>query len=216
MAASIRVLVVDDDPVVRAAYRTLLDREPDLVLVGEVPDGSGAVEAYEATRPDVVLMDLQMPRVSGIDATAALCERWPEAVVVVMTTFSTREHVVAALRAGAAGYLVKWVPATALAVALRQALAGDMPLASAVRRELVATLTPAPAPPQHQLTPRETELVQRLAQGLSNAQIGRRMHLSEGSVKQYLARIGDKWGLRSRTQILIRGIQLGVVDPDAQ
>ena len=216
MGARIRLLVVDDDAAVRQAYRTMFAQHPAVILVGEASDGSEVTAAYARTRPDVVLMDLQMPVVSGVAATRELCGRWPDATVVVMTTFSTREHVVAALRAGAAGYLVKGVPATALAVALRQALAGDMPLASAVRRELVATLTPAPAPPQHQLTPRETELVQRLAQGLSNAQIGRRMHLSEGSVKQYLARIGDKWGLRSRTQILIRGIQLGVVDPDAQ
>lgn len=211
----IRLLVVDDDPAVRAAYRAMFEQQPELTLVGELTDGQDAVAGYERLRPDVVLMDLQMPRTSGVEATRALCSRWPDAVVVVMTTFSGREHVVAALRAGASGYLVKGVAPAGLVVALRQALAGDMPLSAAVRRELVASLVTEQPEPSHSLTPREVELVGWLAQGFSNAQIARRMHLSEGSVKQYVARIGDKFGVRARTQILIRSIQLGIVDPDA-
>ncbi len=214
MGARIRLLVVDDDAAVRQAYRTMFAQHPAVILVGEASDGSEVTAAYARTRPDVVLMDLQMPVVSGVAATRELCGRWPDATVVVMTTFSTRDHVVAALRAGASGYLVKGVNATGIAVALRQAIAGEMPLSSAVRRELVSTVMTAPESAGHTLTPREVELVRWLAHGLSNAQIATRMHLSEGSVKQYVARIGDKWGVRARTQILIRGIQLGIVDPD--
>lgn len=213
--APIRLLVVDDDPAVRAAYRAMFEPHPELTLVGELADGADAVAGYERLRPDVVLMDLQLPRISGVEATRALCGRWPDAVVVVMTTFSSREHVVAALRAGASGYLVKGVAVGGLVVALRQAIAGDMPLSAAVRRELVASLGTGQPVRGHTLTAREVELVGRLAHGLSNAQIARRMHLSEGSVKQYVARIGDKLGVRARTQILIRAIQLGIVDPDA-
>ncbi len=215
MDSPVRVLVVDDDAAVRLAYRTMLAPHPEVVVVAEAADGSDAVAGYARARPDAVLMDLQMPVVSGIDATRDLCGRWPDAVVVVMTTFSTREHVVAALRAGASGYLVKGVGGPGIVVALRQAMAGEMPLSSAVRRELVSTVVADPAQIEHALTPREAELVRWLAHGLSNAQIATRMHLSEGSVKQYVARIGDKWGLRARTQILIRGIQLGIVDPAA-
>lgn len=210
-----RVLVVDDDAAVREAYRTLFARHPHLVLAGEARDGVEGVEAYERLQPDLVLMDLQMPRLSGIDAIRQICGRWRRACVVAMTTFGTREYVVAALRAGAMGYLLKDASERELLSAIEHALAGDMPLSSAVRRELVASLvddTP-PQQPEHRLTPREVELVGWLAHGLTNQQIARRMHLSEGSVKQYLARVSDKLGVVSRTQVLVRAIQLGIVDP---
>ncbi len=211
----IRLLAADDDPQVRAAYRDLFAHHPEVELVGEASDGAEAVEAYARLRPDVVLMDLQMPRVSGIDAIGQIHQRWPDAIVVAMTTFGTQEYVVAAIRAGAAGYLIKGVGGSGLTTALRQAVAGDMPLSSTVRRELAAVLKgdAASPPPQHDLTPRETELLRWLGHGFTNAQIGARMHLSEGSVKQYVARIGDKLGVTSRTQILVRAIQLRVVDP---
>ncbi len=212
--APIRVLVVDDDPVVRDTYRSMFATGSEVEIVGEVPDGALAVAAYERLRPDVVLMDLQMPIVSGIDATREITERWPDAVVVAMTTFGAREFVVAALRAGAAGYLLKDTSLDRLANALQLALSGNMPLSAPVRRELVSSVVDDGATPvAHDLTPRETELLGWLAHGLSNAQIARRMHLSESSVKQYVTRIGGKLGVISRTQILVRSIQLGVVDP---
>ena len=213
-AARIRVLVVDDDPDVRAAYRTMFARSSEVEIVGEVTDGSQAAAAYEQHSPDVVLMDIQMPLVSGIDATREITARWPDAVVVAITTFGAREYVVAALRAGAAGYLLKDAGANHLTHALKQAMTGEMPLSAAVRRELVSSIVDDGAiPARHNLTPREVELVEWLAHGLSNAQIAQRMHLSQGSVKQYVARIGTKLGVVSRTQILVRSIQLGVVDP---
>lgn len=211
-----RVLVVDDDAAVREAYRTLFARHPHLVLAGEARDGVEGVEAYERLQPDLVLMDLQMPRLSGIDAIRQICGRWRRACVVAMTTFGTREYVVAALRAGAMGYLLKDASERELLSAIEHALAGDMPLSSAVRRELVATVVtdPPESPPvEVALTPREVELTSWLAHGLTNQQIARRMHLSEGSVKQYLSRISHKLGAVSRTQVLVRAIQLGIVDP---
>lgn len=212
----VRLLVVDDDAAVLAAYRAMFERHPEVQLLGEVSDAAQVVDEYAHLTPDVVLMDLQMPRVSGVEATRTLCAQWPAAVVVVMTTFSSREHVIAALRAGASGYLVKGVSTQGVVTALRQAMAGQMPLSSAVRRELVSTIVTDREPQPHGLTPREVELVGWLCHGLTNAQIARRMHLSEGSVKQYVGRIGDKLGVRSRTQILIRAIQKGIVDPGRQ
>ena len=213
--ARIRVLVVDDDPDVRAAYSAMFARSSEIELVGEVSDGSLAAAAYERYTPDVVLMDIQMPLVSGIDATREITTRWRDAVVVASTTFGAREYVVAALRAGAAGYLLKDAGISHLTYALKQAITGEMPLSAAVRRELVSSVVEekAAVPPQHDLAPREIELVEWLAHGLSNAQIAQRMHLSQGSVKQYVARIGSKLGVVSRTQILVRSIQLGIVDP---
>lgn len=211
-----RVLVVDDDQAARRAYREVLDASDDFQVAGEAVDGSQAVEAYEACHPHVVLMDLQMPRMSGVAATRALCERWPDACVVAVTTFGGREHVVAALHAGASGYLVKGITSAQLQAALHQALAGEMPLSSMYRRGLVqAVVADASAgqPAAHGLTAREVELVTWLAHGLTNRQIAARMQLSEGSVKQYVARASDKLGVVSRTQLLVRTIQLGIVDP---
>lgn len=209
----IRVLVVDDDARVREAYRALFHRVPEAELAGEASDGTLAVSAYAQALPDVVLMDLQMPQMSGIEATRAILSRWPDAIVVAMTTFDAREYVVAALRAGASGYLLKDAAAPNLIAALRQALAGEMPLSASVRRALVgAVVDDRPPPGSHDLAQREQELVRWLAHGLTNAQIGTRMHLSEGSVKQYMARVGTKLGVTSRTQVLVRSIQLGIVD----
>ncbi len=213
--ARIRVLVVDDDPDVRAAYSAMFARSSEIELVGEVSDGSLAAAAYERYTPDVVLMDIQMPLVSGIDATREITTRWRDAVVVASTTFGAREYVVAALRAGAAGYLLKDAGISHLTYALKQAITGEMPLSAAVRRELVSSVVDerVATPLEHDLAPREIELVEWLAHGLSNAQIAQRMHLSQGSVKQYVARIGTKLDVVSRTQILVRSIQLGIVDP---
>ena len=218
MAASVRVLVVDDDPVVRDAYRAFLDARDGLELCGEAADGRQGLEAYAQLNPDVVLMDLQMPRMSGIDATAAIVQRWPSACIVALTTFGTSDYITAALRAGAAGYLVKDTGGDALAEGILQAVAGDMPLSPAVRRELVGSMLvdpgpgPAPTPVDPGLTPRERELLGWLAAGLTNQQIGAGMYISEGSVKQYLSHIGEKLGAKSRTQILVRSIQQGLVD----
>lgn len=207
-----RVLVVDDEQIVREAYRAFLTRTPDFELCGEASDGDQALDRYEELAPDLVLMDLQMARVGGVEAITEICTAHPEAVVVALTTFGSHDWIAAALRAGAAGYLLKDVTGAELHAGLRQALAGEMPLSAAVRRELARGLVAA-APDPVRLTRRERQLVAHLGDGLTNRQIGARMHVSEGSVKQYLSHVGDKLGARTRTQILVRAIQLGLVDP---
>lgn len=211
-----RVLVVDDDALVRDAYRSFFTGRDDFVLVGEARNGAKAVDSYASLRPAQVLMDLQMPGVSGIEGTQRICSRWPGACVVALTTFGTRDYIVAALRAGAAGYLLKDAGADQLISSMHQALCGDMPLSSSIRRQLVTSVTqgrPTSAPADIGLTRREAELLGWLTQGLTNFQIGRQMYVSEGSVKQYLSHIGDKLGVKSRTQILVKAIQLNIVDP---
>ena len=215
-----QVLVVDDDPVIRDSYRAIIEHLDGFETCGEAATGRAAVERYDDLRPDLVLMDIQMPEMSGIDATTQICRRWPQACIVVITTFGTADFVVAALRAGASGYLLKDASAEVLHVGMRQAVDGEMPLSAPVRRALVSSMiteaapaVPRPATPA--LTPRELELVQWLAQGLTNQQIADRMHLSTGSVKQYLSHVGEKLGARSRTQVLITAVRLRLVDPDA-
>ncbi len=214
--AGVRVLVVDDDPVVRDAYRAFLGAREGLELCGEAADGEQGVRAYASLRPDVVLMDLQMPRMSGIEATETIVTRWPGACVVALTTFGTSDYITAALRAGAVGYLVKDTDGDTLVQAIDEALAGDMPLSAVVRRELVTSMVSETAPPlnrvDRRLTPREKELLGWLAAGLTNQQIGASMYISEGSVKQYLSHIGEKLGAKSRTQILVTSIREGLVD----
>lgn len=215
--APVRVLVADDDALVREAYRAFFSTQKDFRLVGEARHGAEAVDSYKITRPDIVLMDLQMPGMSGIEATAAICSRRSDACIVALTTFGTRDYIVAALKAGASGYLLKDTGADNLLAGMHQALRGDMPLSSSVRRQLVTSITAddagTPSPVDVGLTPRETELLQWLTQGMTNHQIARSMYVSEGSVKQYLTHIGDKLGVKSRTQILVRAIQLHLVNP---
>ncbi|WP_232547028.1 response regulator [Propioniciclava soli] len=214
---AVRVLVADDDALVREAYRSFFRTTPTYTLVGEARNGNEAHDTYATLLPDVVLMDLQMPTCSGIEATSRICARWSNACVVALTTFGTREYIVAALRAGASGYLLKDTGAHNLVAGIEQAMRGDMPMSASVRRQLVDSVTSdnpvGRQPVDIGLTPRETELLGWLTQGLTNVQIGRQMYVSEGSVKQYLAHVGDKMGVKSRTQILVRAIQLNIVDP---
>lgn len=216
------VLIADDESVVRAAYRTFLTRLDGFRLAGEAASGREAIEQYDALQPDLVLMDLNMPELDGISAIREITTRWPNACVLALTTFGTNAYVVEALRAGASGYLTKDATRIDLVAGMEQALRGDMPLSPAVRRELVSELAAKPGPDAQgaeggtpTLSEREIELLGWLAQGLTNAQIASRMHVSEGSVKQYLVRVGAKLDAVSRTQILIRSIQLGFVDPHA-
>lgn len=212
-------MLVDDEALVRASFRAFLGRQERYLLVGEATNGREAVSTYDRLQPDVVLMDLRMPVMNGIAATSRITAEHPDAVVVGLTTFGTREFVVPMLQAGAAGYLLKHAGGRAVIAAMDQALDGDMPLSPEVRRELVHALSQSAAPQAGpaasalSVTPREQALLGWLAHGMSNAEIGARMFLSEGSVKQYLANVGEKLQVRSRTQILVRAIQLGLVDP---
>lgn len=211
----IRVLIVDDESLVRSAFRALLGADASFHVVAEAKEGGEGVTMYARFLPDIVLMDLQMAPMNGVQATREICAKHPDACVLALTTFGTRNYIVAALRAGAAGYLLKDSRPEQLITGIQQALRGDMPLSSTVRRQLVDTLVAdqEPAEPAIALTPRERELLKWLTHGLTNRQIARNMSLSEGSVKQYLAHVGDKLGVTSRTQILIKAIQLRLVDP---
>lgn len=211
---TLRIVIVDDDAQMRGAMMEFLSQEPGHDVVASVGDGRAGVLAFERERPDVVLMDLQMPVLSGIEAIAEIRANDPRACVVAMTTFDTRDRVVAALRAGAAGYLLKDSTAEQICDGIEQAFRGEMPLSAAVRRELVLSVAqehPAQRP-GISLTPRQCELVGWLAEGLTNQQISQRMYLSEGSVKQYLNQISQRLGASNRTQVLVKALQLGLVD----
>ena len=218
VSQSIEILVVDDDPLVRASYRAFFDNQDGFDIVGEAREGADGIEAYGRLSPDLALMDLQMPGIAGIEATAEICRKWPDACVLAMTTFGTSDYIVRALQAGAAGYLLKDVGGPGLLAGIRQAMNGDMPLSGRVRRELVEVVAEertglSAKPADVGLTEREEELLVWVAQGLTNQQIGARMFVSEGSVKQYLLNVGRKLQTRSRTSIVVRSIQLGLIDP---
>ncbi|MDO5498149.1 MAG: response regulator transcription factor [Propionibacteriaceae bacterium] len=206
--------MADDDSLVQEAFVAFFSQRETFRLVAQAYNGREAVSLFEEHRPDVVLMDLQMPGMSGIEATRIITSTAPDPCVIALTTFSTHQHVVPALQAGAAGYLLKDCGADALVQGIHDALAGEMPLSPEVRMSLVRSVVPdhpeviGPG----RVSTRERELLGWLAHGLSNREIAARMFLSEGTVKQYLLAIGDKFGVRSRTQILVTAIRHGLVD----
>ncbi|MGW4404453.1 response regulator transcription factor [Nonomuraea sp. NPDC004702] len=202
----IRVVVVDDEPMVCRFLRTILGSAPDIEVVDEAHDGAAGVEAVVRSRPDVVLMDLRMPRVDGLTAIERLAELPRPPVVVVLTTFDADEYVLRALRAGAAGFLVKSTPPEDLIGLVRVAAEGHTVLSPVAARRLVAASAAAdPARARarellESLTGREREVLACLGEGLSNAQIAARLHLAEPTVKGYVSRLLDKLGCHNRTQ----------------
>lgn len=211
----IRVLVVDDQPLVREGIASLLALEPGLTVVGTAADGAEAVAIAEQARPDVVLMDVRMPTVDGVAAAQALRNRLPRVRVLMLTTFDDEEYVLSSLRAGAAGYLLKDLPAAELAQAVRLAHAGIDQHNPAVIDRLLGALDRAagqgrPAPPPVPLTPRERDVLRLLAEGASNREIARRLYLSEGTVKNHVSNILSRLGLRDRTQAALYARDHGI------
>jgi DNA-binding NarL/FixJ family response regulator len=207
----IRVLVVDDQRLIRDGIASLLDLESDLSVVGTAADGAAAVELAVQLRPDVILMDVRMPTVDGVAATEMVRQRVPGCRVLMLTTFDDEEYVLRALRAGAAGYLLKDLPAADLAQAVRLAHAGvDQHNPAVIGRLLDAldrvAVAPLPEPAAAQaplpllLTPRELDVLRLIAAGASNREIARRLFLSEGTVKNHVSNILTRLGLRDRTQ----------------
>jgi DNA-binding NarL/FixJ family response regulator len=194
----IAVLVIDDHPVVRSGLAQLLDRAEGISLAGVAADGAGGVELAMAERPDVVLMDLEMPGMDGIEATARIRAARPETQVVVLTSFSDRERILDALDAGAAGYLLKDAEPEDLLRGIRAAAAGEAPLAPRAATELVAARRAAR--PAAELTPREREVLLMVGEGLPNKLIARRLEISEKTVKSHLTRIFERIGVSDRTQ----------------
>ncbi|MGW1494862.1 response regulator [Streptomyces sp. NPDC002402] len=214
---SVAVLVVDDQELVREGIASLLSLQPGITVVGAVADGRQAVEAAVTNPPDVILMDVRMPVMDGVEAVAQLSRRAPTCKVVMLTTFDDDEYVVRALRAGAAGYLLKNLPAAELADAVRLAHAGVTQLDSSVARILTGALLPAEpgrgaedsaaassnGVPPSGLTAREVEVLRLIAAGSTNREIASRLYVSEGTVKNHISRILGRLGLRDRTQAAI-------------
>ncbi|MFH9178046.1 response regulator [Streptomyces albogriseolus] len=216
----IRVLIADDQQMVRQGFTVLLNTQPDIEVVGQAVNGIEAVEQVGELAPDVVLMDIRMPELGGIEATARITAVHPEVMVLVLTTFDLDEYVYEALRAGASGFLLKDASAEQLAEAVRVVAAGDALLAPGVTRRLIAEfsrLDPRPRTPLRRkvgdLTERETEVLSLIAQGLSNAEIAVRLVVAEQTVKTHVGRILVKLGLRDRTQAAVFAYESGLVRP---
>ena len=215
----IRVVVVDDEPMVCAHLRTILGSAPDIEVVDEAHDGAAGVEAVTRNRPDVVLMDLRMPVMDGIAAIERIVKLGDPPVVVVLTTFDADQYVLRALRAGAAGFLVKSTPPEDLIGLVRVAAEGHTVLSPAAARRLIAASADSqPARERARklagsLTEREVEVLTCLGEGLSNAQIAGRLFLSEATVKGYVSRMLDKLGLENRTQAGLLAHDAGLTSP---
>jgi DNA-binding NarL/FixJ family response regulator len=217
---TIGVLVVDDQALVRAGFRVLIESEPDLAVVGEAENGAQAVEAAAATAPDVVLMDIRMPEMDGLEATRRITasggERPPK--VLILTMFDLDEYVFDALRAGASGFLLKDRPPEELLAAVRVIAAGDALLAPSVTRRLIAHYARQPddrKPPLalEELTPREREVLVLVAKGLSNAEIAERLYMSVPTAKTHVSRILSKLDARDRAQLVVLAYEAGLVVP---
>jgi len=215
----IRVLIADDQEMIRSGLRLILAAEPDIDVVAEVSDGHDAVAAARRLRPDVTLMDIRMPRLDGLQATRQLlADNAPPTRVVVLTTFDIDAYVYEALRAGASGFLLKNAPAEELVQAIRVVASGEGLLDPAVTRRVIEEFarTPAqtqPPPELANLTERELEVLHLVARGLSNAEIATRLHVSEATVKTHVARMLSKLRLRDRVQAVVYAYERGVIRP---
>ena len=217
---SLGVLIADDQALMRAGFRMILEAEPDLEVVGEATTGDEAVAEADRLRPDVVLMDVRMPEMDGIEATRRLLERNDDTKVVMLTTFDMDEYVYEAFRAGASGFLVKDVPPEQLIAGIRSVASGDALLAPSVTRRLIEEYVHhppnglhTPPPEVDRLTAREVEVLRMMARGLSNGEIAGELFVSETTVKTHVAHLLAKLGLRDRVQAVVFAYESGVVHP---
>jgi len=217
----IRVLIVDDQALVRRGFRMILDAEPGLVVVGEAATGFEAVEEVARTAPHVVLMDIRMPGLDGVEATRRITASGSAARVVVLTTFDLDDNVVESIRAGASGFLLKDVPPEELVRAIQVVAEGDALLAPSVTRRLLARVAATPSLNAEgsaalaSLTERETEVLRLLARGLSNSEIAGSLFLGETTVKTHVGRVLAKLGVRDRVQAVVAAYESGLVTPGA-
>jgi DNA-binding NarL/FixJ family response regulator len=215
---SIRILLVDDQELVRTGFRMVLDAQPDMTVVGEAGDGLAAVTLLRSTEADVVVMDVRMPRLDGIEATRRICQAGDRPRVLMLTTFDLDEYAFAALKAGASGFLLKDVPPEELLFGIRSVHSGDAVVAPSTTRRLIDRFAPmfptdvARDPPNLAgLTSREREVLMLIAQGLSNTEIAERLFVSEATVKTHVGRVLAKLGLRDRVQAVVFAYETGLV-----
>jgi DNA-binding NarL/FixJ family response regulator len=213
---SIRVLVADDQSMVRAGFRMLLTGGPDIEVVAEASNGREAVAMAERFNPAVVLMDIRMPEIDGLEATRRILAANQAARILILTTFGLDEYVYEALRAGASGFVLKDDPAEQLISAVRTVAAGNALLSPAITKRVIRQFTriTRPAPPKElgELTEREREILRLIATGLSNAEIGRGLYISETTVKTHVTHILQKLGLRDRVQAVVLAYQAGLFE----
>jgi len=216
---TVRILLVDDQELIRVGFRLVLEAEPDFTVIGEAADGEEAVAAVARLHPDVVLMDVRMPRLDGVAATALIVGRHPDTRVIVLTTFDLDEYVLGALRAGASGFLLKDAQRQELTAAVRAVHRGEATLAPRVTRRLLDTLVASPSPdpgpdPAATLTDRERDVFLALARGRTNAEIAAELFLGESTVKTHVGRVLAKLGARDRVHAVILAHRFGHVRPE--
>jgi len=219
---SVRVLIVDDQALVRAGFKMILDAEPEVDVVGEAADGVQGLEAARSLDPDVVLMDIRMPELDGLEATRRLKASGERPRVLILTTFDLDEYVYEALRAGASGFLLKDTPPEQLVQAIQVVAAGEALLAPSITKRLIEEFVqtgrsaPAEPPPAiNDLTARELEVLRLMARGMSNAEIAKELFVSETTVKTHVARVLMKLNLRDRVQAVVLAYESGLVQPGA-
>jgi DNA-binding NarL/FixJ family response regulator len=219
---SVGVLLADDQAMVRAGFRMILETDPDISVVGEASNGEQAVASTRRLRPDVVLMDIQMPEVDGLQATRQITDDDElRSRVVILTTFERDEYVFEALQAGASGFLLKNAPPEELLHAVRVVAAGDALLAPSVTRRIIEQFAQRPIKPQlgtqlESLTHREREVLVMLARGNSNAELAAELFVSEGTIKTHVSSVLSKLGLRDRVQAVVLAYETGLVTPGAE
>ena len=216
---SVGVVIADDQALVRGGFRMILDARPDIEVVGEAKDGEEAMALVERHDPDVVLMDVRMPNVDGIEGTRRIVAAGRQARIIILTTYDLDEYVFAALRAGASGFLLKDVRPADLVEGVRVVASGDALLAASVTRRLLDRFagslpeSPMPPPDLGELTDREVEVLRFVAFALSNAEIAARLHLTEATVKTHVSSVLRKLGLRDRVQAVVFAYDVGLVRP---
>lgn len=218
-----RIILTDDHDLVRAGLKAMLSNVEGLRIVGEASNGREAVEACGNLRPDLMLMDVRMPEMDGLAATREIKKRWPKVGVLILTVHENQDYLLEALKAGAAGYVLKDAPRTQLVASVRSVLNGesalDQKLATQLLQRLASDLPaqtkssakPKPSDSSETLTPRETEVLQLLAHGLSNQEVSRELVVSVGTAKNHVQHIISKLGVSDRTQAVVRGLELGII-----
>ena len=212
----IRVLICDDQAIARHGLQMILSTAPDLQIIGQAQDGQEAVDLVAQHQPDLVLMDLKMPKMTGVQATRLIRQRFPAVQVLVLTTYDADEWVFDAVRAGANGYLLKDTPPQQLIAAIRNTVEGKTPVDPSVAGKLFSNFAKQPTPSTttklvEALSDREIEVLRLMAKGLTNAEIGAQIHLSEGTIRNYISTILDKLQVKDRTQAVVAAIRYGLI-----